>query len=220
MEKEIIFQHEGRQLFGHITKVSHSKAWVIFAHGSGSSRKSSRNNWVARKLNQNGFSTLVIDLLTKGEDEIFQNRFDIPLLSKRLLAATGWLVHCPYYDQTPIAYFGASTGAAAALEACANAPDSIQLFAIISRGGRPDLASEEALGEVFIPTLLIVGSRDDEVIRLNEYAKTYLFDAKLVLIPGATHLFEETGALEEVVNLASNWLESHLGHKESPEAHP
>jgi putative phosphoribosyl transferase len=220
MEKEIIFQHEGLQLFGHITKVSHSKAWVIFAHGSGSSRKSSRNNWVARKLNQNGFSTLLIDLLTKGEDEIFQNRFDIPLLSKRLLAATDWLIHSPYYEQTPIAYFGASTGAAAALEACANAPDSIQLFAIISRGGRPDLASEEALGEVLIPTLLIVGSRDDEVIRLNEYAKTFLFDAKLVLIPGATHLFEETGALEEVVKLASNWLDSHLGHKELSETHP
>ncbi len=220
MEKEIIFQHEGQQLFGHVSKVDHSKGWVIFAHGSGSSRKSSRNNWVAKKLNQNGFSTLLIDLLTKGEDDIYKNRFDIPLLSKRLLAATDWLIHSPYYDQTPIAYFGASTGAAAALEAIAEAHDSYPLFAIISRGGRPDLASEEALGNVLLPTLLIVGSRDDEVIRLNESAKSYLFDAKLVLVPGATHLFEESGALEEVVKLASNWLDTHLGHKEFPMANP
>jgi pimeloyl-ACP methyl ester carboxylesterase len=211
MIHQITIPFEDRELYGHLTlPKTKTKAWVVFAHGSGSSRKSSRNNWVASKLNENGFATLLFDLLTSDEDEVFQNRFDIQLLGDRLLIATHWLIESSFYHHEPIAYFGASTGAAAALYAAANAPKTIPLYGIISRGGRPDLAGQEHLNKISLPTLLIVGSHDGDVIRLNELARKQLVDSKLVLIPGATHLFEEPGALDEVVEVARDWLMNHL----------
>ena len=211
MLHQITIPFEDRELYGHLSlPQTKTKAWVVFAHGSGSSRKSSRNNWVASKLNENGFATFLFDLLTADEDEVFQNRFDIQLLGNRLLIATQWLIDSTFYHQEPIAYFGASTGAAAALYASANAPKTIPLYGIISRGGRPDLAGQENLNKVSLPTLLIVGSHDGDVIRLNELARKQLLNSKLVLIPGATHLFEEPGALDEVVEVARDWLVNHL----------
>ncbi|MEK6624457.1 MAG: alpha/beta hydrolase, partial [Bdellovibrionota bacterium] len=141
---------------------------------------------------------------------IHDNRFDIPMLAERLLAATEWLIKSPHHKNGPIGYFGASTGAAAALMAAAEADRKWPLYAIVGRGGRPDLAGKEFLKEVRIPTLLIVGSNDGEVIKLNEKAKSYLSDARLVLVPGASHLFEEPGALAEVVKLSASWFFSYL----------
>lgn len=210
MFKEISIQHGGQELAGHLSYQDYPKAWVLFAHGSGSSRKSPRNNWVADKLNQQGFATLLFDLLTEEEDAVYQNRFDIPLLGERLLSATEWLMSSPYYRGEPISYFGASTGAGAALVAAAKAQADWPLLAVISRGGRPDLAGKENLIRVFTPTLLIVGSHDPEVIKLNEEAQTYLKNSQLAIVPGATHLFEEPGTMEEVVELAQSWLLTHL----------
>lgn len=210
MFKEIVINVEHTQLDGHMSYQGVVKAWVIFAHGSGSSRKSKRNNWVAQELNKQGYGTLLFDLLTPEEDEIYMNRFNIPLIAKRLIAATSWLIHSDIYNGEKIAYYGASTGAAAALMAAGQASPSWPLYAVISRGGRPDLAGAESLNNVFIPTLLIVGSRDEQVIELNEIALKELGEAKLVLVPGATHLFEEPGALNEVVRLSLDWLNIHL----------
>jgi putative phosphoribosyl transferase len=211
MIKEILIEYKGIKLAGHFSSFGEPKAWVVFAHGSGSSRKSGRNNWVASELNKRGFGTLLFDLLTEEEDAVFQNRFNIKLLSERLLAATRWLVNAPYYKKnTPIAYFGASTGAGAALMAAAHADVSWPLFAVVSRGGRADLAEKDNLNKVKVPTLLVVGDRDYEVIELNEMALREIPQAQIILIPGATHLFAESGTLDAVVKVVVDWLQDRL----------
>lgn len=184
---------------------------VVFAHGSGSSRHSPRNRHVAELLRNRGAGTLLFDLLTAGEEAIDQHtralRFDSPLLANRLIAATKWLGTLPEAEGLGIGYFGASTGAAAALIAAAELPERIS--AVVSRGGRPDLAGE-ALPRVRAPTLLIVGSLDDIVIQLNEHALAQLrAERALRLIPGATHLFEEPGTLDQAANAAAEWFDAH-----------
>jgi putative phosphoribosyl transferase len=186
---------------------------VVFAHGSGSSRFSSRNRFVASVLEQAGLATLLMDLLTRDEEVVDQLtahlRFDIELLAERLVAATDWLTGQVDTNQLPIGYFGASTGAAAALVAAAERPEVVK--AIVSRGGRPDLAGP-ALSRVRAPTLLIVGSRDELVIELNRAAlKELRSEKRLEIVPGATHLFEEPGTLEEVGRLARDWFVRYLG---------
>jgi pimeloyl-ACP methyl ester carboxylesterase len=185
---------------------------VLFAHGSGSSRHSPRNRFVARVLREAGLATLLIDLLTADEEAVDQYtaqlRFDIGLLAQRLVGATDWLLQNRETAGLPIGYFGASTGAAAALVAAAERPDAVA--AIVSRGGRPDLAGP-ALSRVRAPTLLIVGGNDIPVIGLNEEALAQLTTEKrLVIVPGASHLFEEPGALEEVARLAADWFGRYL----------
>jgi len=181
---------------------------VIFAHGSGSSRFSPRNNFVARVLREANFGTLLIDLLTEEEDAIYQTRFNIDLLTERLLLATRWLQEQTRTKDLVIGYFGASTGAAAAHKAAA--AKGSKIGAVVSRGGRPDLA-KDVLMLVQSPTLLIVGGNDDIVIELNREAYARLKGKKqLVIIPGATHLFEEPGTLEEVARLATNWFKQYL----------
>lgn len=188
---------------------------VAFAHGSGSSRHSPRNTFVARILQQAGLGTLLFDLLTRDEDATYEARFDIDLLTSRLAAATHWLLQQPQSKTLGIGYFGASTGAAAALQAAAVLGRDIG--AIVSRGGRPDLA-RSALVQVYVPTLLIVGSEDHVVLDLNRQAYTLLRGEKqLAIIPGATHLFEEPGALQEVARLAVQWFTQHL-HEKPPKS--
>lgn len=201
MFKEITIKQDGIKLQGNLTKVDRAKAWIIFAHGSGSSRKSHRNNWVAQELNKEGFSTLLFDLLTQEEDQVFHNRFDIPLLADRLKIATEWLVNFSDYQGEKIGYFGASTGAAAALLAARTMPLYWPLYAVVSRGGRPDLLKKEILHEVNLPVLLIVGSHDDDVLMLNEWAYSQLPNGKVALVPGA---------LAEVVRLSSYWFTTRL----------
>lgn len=184
---------------------------VLFAHGSGSSRHSPRNRFVAQELNARGFVTLLMDLLTVAEDRNPERRFEIDLLAVRLEETLDWLRGHPTVGRLPVALFGASTGAAAALNAASRNPGRI--FAIVSRGGRPDLATEP-LGAVKAPTLLIVGGDDDVVLRLNQSALRRLPpSARLEVIPGATHLFEEPGKLEAVAALAGDWLAEHLPAK-------
>jgi Dienelactone hydrolase and related enzymes len=188
---------------------------VLFAHGSGSSRLSSRNRFVAKYLQREGLATLLFDLLTPDEEQIdsynMQLRFDIELLANRLSGATEWLKSQKQIAKMPVGYFGASTGAAAALIAAPMHTDSVH--AIVSRGGRPDLA-QRALGLVRIPTLLIVGGNDYEVITLNQQAIEKMKSTKkMVIVPGATHLFEEPGALESVAELASSWFQQYLDNK-------
>ena len=185
---------------------------VLFAHGSGSSRHSPRNRYVARLLNQAKLAILLVDLLTSDEEAIdmrtAQLRFDIGLLAERLVEVTDWLTQYPDTRHLRIGYFGASTGAAAALVAAAERPDVVG--AVVSRGGRPDLAGP-ALSLVRAPTLLIVGGNDFQVIELNRAALAQLrCEKQLVIVPGATHLFEEPGALDEVARLAREWFERHL----------
>jgi pimeloyl-ACP methyl ester carboxylesterase len=181
---------------------------VLFAHGSGSSRFSPRNNFVAAGLREAGLGTFLFDLLTTAEGEDRGKVFDIPLLSHRLVAATSWLLNDMSLKQLKFGYFGASTGAAAAL--CAAAASDVEIGAIVSRGGRPDLA-DEALDKVRAPTLLIVGSQDFPVIEMNQNALAELScEKRLEIVPGATHLFEEPGTLEQVVDLARNWFIRHL----------
>ena len=189
-----------------------SQAIVLFAHGSGSSRLSPRNQFVARQLREAGLGTLLFDLLTKAEEETdmdtAQHRFNIRLLSDRLAGATDWLIDFAGPEKYNIGYFGASTGAAAAIIAAAEKPDTVG--AIVSRGGRPDLA-EDALSEVKAPTLLIVGGNDAPVISMNQEALNRLkVEKKLEIIHGATHLFEEPGALEKVASLAIDWFKKYL----------
>jgi pimeloyl-ACP methyl ester carboxylesterase len=185
-----------------------AKGVVIFAHGSGSSRFSSRNIFVSRILLSAGLGTLLFDLLTKEEDVIYENRFDIPLLARRLIAATQWVGRQEDVTNLPGGYFGASTGAAAALIAASELGTEIK--AIVSRGGRPDLA-KEVLGHVFVPTLFIVGGNDDLVLKLNRDAMLRMrTKTDLKVIPGASHLFEEPGALEEVARLATEWFIKYL----------
>jgi pimeloyl-ACP methyl ester carboxylesterase len=183
----------------------------LFAHGSGSSRFSPRNNLVARALRQAGLATLLFDLLSEDEAQDRANVFDIALLGERLLAATAWARASAATRSLPLGYFGASTGAAAALMAAASLGDRIG--AIVSRGGRPDLAGA-ALAKVTAPTLLIVGGDDVEVLALNRQALRALrCEKQLDVVPGATHLFEEPGTLEAVVELARRWFLGHLAAK-------
>jgi len=181
-----------------------AKTVVLFAHGSGSSRLSPRNIYVASVLHEAGFGTLLFDLLTRKEDEVYDTRFDIDLLSQRLGGATDWLLERRISRDLKMAYFGASTGAAAALEASVDRPE---IAAVVSRGGRPDLAWDY-LERVSAPTLLIVGEWDEEVIELNRraLAKLRVEDKRLVIVPGATHLFEEPGTLEEAARAATDWF--------------
>ena len=198
------------QLEGNLALPEGAKGVVLFAHGSGSSRFSPRNNFVAGELFNAGIGSLLIDLLTPLEDADYENRFDITLLTTRLTAATTWLQKLPATQALSIGYFGASTGAAAALQAAADLGNSIA--AVVSRGGRPDLAGEHFLARVSAPTLLIVGGYDNEVIRLNEDAYAQLRCKKeLIIVPGATHLFEEPGTLEQVARHAAAWFKRHLG---------
>lgn len=182
---------------------------VLFAHGSGSSRLSPRNLFVAETLQRNGIGTLLFDLLTREEDLDYALRFDISLLTRRLLAATHWLQNKPEVSEVLLGYFGASTGAAAALQAAAK--QGKEITAVVSRGGRPDLAGNAALRQVTAPTLLIVGGADYGVIELNQQAFAVLQCTKtLTLVPGATHLFEETGALEKAAQHAVDWFLKYL----------
>jgi putative phosphoribosyl transferase len=189
---------------------------VLFAHGSGSGRKSPRNRFVARQLREAGVGTLLMDLLTREEEirdrEWGHLRFDVALLAERLLESAAWSLRREDLRQLPVGYFGASTGAAAALLAAAERPASVR--AVVSRGGRPDLAGA-ALSRVEAPTLLIVGGADPEVLDLNRAALARLrCEKELRVVPGATHLFEEPGTLDEVARLAAAWFRRHLGPSE------
>jgi len=200
-------------LSGNLTIPENAMALVLFAHGSGSSRHSPRNQFVARTLNHAGLGTLLFDLLTPEEEalDIYtrEHRFNIGLLAERLVHATKWTRQQEETRDQRIGYFGSSTGGAAALVAAAELPQDVG--AVVSRGGRPDLAGD-ALPKVQAPTLLIVGGYDDIVIKVNEMARDQLrCEVKLEIIPGATHLFEEAGALEHVAKLASDWFVDHLG---------
>ncbi|MBI2869663.1 MAG: dienelactone hydrolase family protein [Chloroflexi bacterium] len=204
------------KLEGNLGVPPHARGLVLFAHGSGSSRFSPRNRSVARVLRDAGIATLLFDLLTPAEEaedmHTARLRFDIELLSRRLVQATDWAQQGPETAALRPGYFGASTGAAAALVAAAERPDTV--YAVVSRGGRPDLAFK-ALPLVKAPTLLIVGGLDDAVIDLNRKALEKLNgEKKLVIVPGATHLFEEPGALEQVARFAVNWFENYLGSGE------
>ncbi len=206
------FQAEGVTLEGDLAVPANLRGIVIFAHGSGSSRFSPRNRRVAEYLNQQGIGTLLVDLLTAQEEAVDMYtrhlRFNINLLAGRLANATDWLVSYRGVSPQPIGYFGASTGAAAALVAATERPAIVR--AVVSRGGRPDLA-EPVLDRVHAPTLLIVGGEDDLVIGLNQEAFQKLHAEKqLEIIPGATHLFEEPGTLEEVSRLAADWFNKYL----------
>ncbi|MET0501153.1 MAG: alpha/beta family hydrolase [Candidatus Binatia bacterium] len=201
----------GIKLEGSLTIPSQTRGIVLFAHGSGSSRHSPRNKFVAQSLQSAGIGTLLLDLLTRQEDELYETRFDIDLLTWRLERVTQWLMEQPESRSLAIGYFGASTGAAAALNAAATFGTAIG--AVVSLGGRPDLAMS-ALPQVQSPTLLVVGGLDDVVIDLNRQAYEQLNTEKhLAVVPGATHLFEEPGALQEVARLAAQWFKRHLGEK-------
>jgi len=199
-------------LEGNLVIPEGAKGIVLFAHGSGSSRHSPRNRYVAQVLQKAGLATLLFDLLTIKEEEVdmftLEHRFNIDLLAQRLVGATDWILQNPATKNLRIGYFGASTGASAALVAAAERPDVVG--AVVSRGGRPDLAGD-ALLNVKAPTLLIVGGEDYPVIDMNKEALEKLrAEKKLVLVPGATHLFEEPGTLEEVARLATEWFKHHL----------
>jgi len=210
--REIAIHAARVALPGSLDLPSEAQGVIVFAHGSGSSRLSPRNLEVASALNEVRLGTLLFDLLTPGEAADRRNVFDIPLLAERLEAATAWLEAEPELGHLPIGYFGASTGAGAALWAAAGSPRSASrsIAAVVSRGGRPDLA-EPKLAEVRAPTLLIVGSRDTVVLGLNEAALALLTcEAELRTVEGATHLFEEPGTLDEVAVLAREWFSRHL----------
>ena len=200
-------------LDGTLTLPENPQGVILFAHGSGSSRFSPRNHFVAQALNRGRFGTLLFDLLTAEEDQVDQRtrelRFDIELLARRVIGAVDWVYRHPDTQGLPIGLFGASTGAAAALVTAAFRP--AEVCAVVSRGGRPDLAGADTLEQVLVPTLLIVGGDDQPVIELNEQAMRHMrAETRLEIVPGATHLFEESGALEEVARLARGWFEEHL----------
>lgn len=208
-EEQVVHIPAGRRALDGILVIPEGACGVVvFAHGSGSGRFSPRNQYVAGVLQQGGLATLLIDLLTEAEAEDRRKVFDIPLLASRLQSAADWLRQEPATQSFRIGYFGASTGAAAALLAAARQPDLID--AVVSRGGRPDLALND-LPDVEAPTLLIVGGDDGGVLQLNVEALSYLHCPKdLVVIPGATHLFPEPGALEEVARRANAWFSRYL----------
>ena len=214
VDKEVVIPAEGRQLAGHLTIPSSARGLVVFAHGSGSGRHSPRNQAVARALNDAGLGTLLFDLLSPEEEADRANVFDIPLLAGRLGAATAWLLDQDDTRALPIGFFGASTGAGAALWAAAEPGSPVR--AIVSRGGRPDLAGAR-LDSVRAPTLLIVGGRDEAVLDMNRDAARHLnCEHRIEVVPGATHLFEEPGALEAVADLAARWLLDHIAGTSPP----
>jgi len=193
---------------GHLFIPEHSKGVVVFAHGSGSSRHSPRNRYVAEVLNHAGFGTVLFDLLTPDEERIRANVFDIGLLARRLVDVTEWLAGQPDTASLPVGYFGASTGAGAALAAAAH--PGVKVAAVVSRGGRPDLAGE-SLRDVHAPTLLIVGGRDETVLKFNRQAQAAIpAECEVAIVPGATHVFQEPGTLEQVAVLARDWFLDHL----------
>lgn len=208
MEQPVTIKINAVTLEGTLGLPEQAKGVVLFAHGSGSSRLSPRNTYVARILQQAGIGTLLFDLLTKEEDRIYEQRFDIDLLAVRLVVATRWLREHQELKGAALGYFGASTGAAAALQGASMLGAVIK--AVVSRGGRPDLAIPY-LDKVVSPTLLIVGERDEQVLQLNKQALAHLVvEKELSVVPGATHLFEEPGTLEQAANLAKNWFIRYL----------
>lgn len=207
-DEEIRIEAAGVGVSGRITIPQQPRGVVVFAHGSGSSRHSPRNRYVAEVLQSAGLGTLLFDLLTEAEEADRANVFDIALLSNRLLAVTDWLASARDAAGLPVGFFGASTGAGAALRAAAD--PRCEVFAVVSRGGRPDLAGEY-LGAVRAPTLLIVGGRDPQVLDLNRAAAAAMtVECEIAVIEGATHLFEEPGTLEQVAELAQSWFLDHL----------
>ncbi|MDI6853877.1 MAG: dienelactone hydrolase family protein [Deltaproteobacteria bacterium] len=208
MEKDVSIRVDSITLPGMLTLPEKAAGIVIFAHGSGSSRFSPRNRFVAEVLQNAALGTLLFDLLTREEDEIYENRFNIELITERLVKATEWLARQEEAKDLAFGYFGASTGAAAALKAAARLGNRIK--AVVSRGGRPDLAMH-ILDQVESPTLLIVGAHDEAVLDLNRQALEKLKAVKhLEIIPGATHLFEEPGTLEQAAQTAVSWFTRHL----------
>lgn len=205
-DEEVQVEAAGATVTGRLTIPAQPRGVVVFAHGSGSSRHSPRNRYVAEVLQSAGLATLLFDLLTDAEERDRANVFDIALLSARLVGVTEWLGTADDAAGLPVGYFGASTGAGAALRAAAQT----DVFAVVSRGGRPDLAGA-FLGQVRAPTLLIVGSRDGEVLELNKTAAAAMTaDCRIAVVEGATHLFEEPGTLEQVAVLARQWFTDHL----------
>ncbi len=215
MERSVQIPVDEETVQGDLVVPRGATGMVLFAHGSGSGRHSRRNRFVARGLNEGGLATLLIDLLTEAEERIDSTtrhlRFDIDLLTDRLIGAIDWLEAQAETAALPIGLFGASTGAGAALVTAARRPDAVR--AVVSRGGRPDLAGD-ALGDVRAPTLLIVGGDDTVVLDLNERARRRLpAGTRLDVVPGASHLFEEPGTLERVVGLARDWFAGHLSER-------
>jgi putative phosphoribosyl transferase len=215
LERTVTVSTGGVTLEGTLGVPANAVGLVLFAHGSGSSRFSPRNRFVARVLRDAGLGTLLLDLLSPDEEEVDvmtrHHRFDIMMLSDRLVATIDWLAEQPDTRDLSVGLFGASTGGGAALVAAAERPERVG--AVVSRGGRPDLAGD-ALPKVRAPTLLLVGGRDDVVIRLNKAARDQMrAEVSLVIVPGATHLFEERGAMEQVAGAARDWFRQHLaGH--------
>ncbi len=210
--RSVLIEMDDATLEGDLAIPAEAAGLVLFAHGSGSSRKSPRNRFVARRLRAEGLATLLFDLLTATEDAADsvtrEYRFDIDLLARRLVGATDWLLARPEAQVLKLGYFGASTGSAAALMAARERPAHVH--AVVSRGGRPDLAGP-ALPKVMAPTLFIVGGNDVQVLDLNKQAMAQMrADRELSVVEGATHLFEEPGALEEVAGLAAGWFRRHL----------
>ncbi|MFH4968078.1 alpha/beta hydrolase [Gaetbulibacter sp. M240] len=198
-----------KQLKGILSIPEDARGLIIFSHGSGSSHLSPRNQYVSNQLNDNEFATLLFDLLTPEEDQFYNNRFDIKLLSKRLIEVTHWTENQANLKDLPIGYFGASTGAASALNAAGSLKSKIK--AVVSRGGRPDLADAEQLNKVSAAVLLLVGGWDRQVIPLNQMAYRFLNEnSKLEIIPEATHLFEEPGKLEDVTYASIEWFRQNL----------
>ena len=217
MEREVEIPSDRRRLSGILAVPRGAAGVVAFAHGSGSGRFSPRNQFVARLLQEAGLATLLLDLLEEEEADDREKVFDIELLAERLQSAADWLSQEPATDALRLGYFGASTGAGAALVAAARNPAAVG--AVVSRGGRPDLA-RACLADVQAPTLLIVGGNDDVVIKLNEQALRLLRCPKqLVIVPGATHLFEEPGTLEEVARLAKDWFVRYLAPVDGSTGH-
>lgn len=216
--REVTLQIQDASLQGFLTIPENSLGIVAFAHGSGSSRFSPRNTYIAEVLNAASLATLLFDLLTFEENEIDMHtrelRFNIPLLTRRMTGAVDWLAENEETRDLPLGLFGASTGSAAALGAAAARPHLVR--AVVSRGGRPDLVPENELQQVRAPTLLIVGGLDTPVIDMNKSAASALLvEHELQIVPGATHLFEEPGKLEEVGRLATEWFVQHLGGREA-----
>jgi len=214
-EREVRLPAGAATLKGNLGIPEDARGVVLFAHGSGSGRHSPRNRYVAEVLREAGLATLLVDLLTPEEEEVDLRtrrlRFDIGLLADRLADATDWLAQEPDMQDLRVGYFGASTGAAAALVAAAKRLEAVS--AVVSRGGRPDLAGKE-LSRVVAPTLLIVGGEDEPVIGMNREAFAHIrAEKKLEVVPGATHLFEEPGKLEEVARLAAGWFARYLGQR-------
>lgn len=207
-ENEIWIELSELSLPGNLVVPKNASGLVIFSHGSGSSRFSTRNNFVAAVLNNHNLGTLLFDLLTEKEDLIYENRFNIELLTERLIQVTLQLKKHTDLSGLNFGFFGSSTGAASALQAAAQLPDEIK--AVVSRGGRVDMA-RESLRKVKAATLFIVGERDEVVLQLNQTAYSQLQGVKeMKIIPGATHLFEETGALDKVADLSAEWFKNHL----------